>query len=30
MQEIIGEKVDGEKFLDICNVVRNIKDYDVE
>ena len=30
MQELIGEKVQGDRFLDICNVVRNIKDYDVE
>ncbi len=30
MQELIGEKVQGDRFLDICNVARNIKDYDVE
>ena len=27
---MIGEKVDPEKFLDLCNLVKNIKDYEVE
>ena len=27
---MIAEKIEGERFLDICNLVKNIKDYDLE